>query len=178
MKQFIRPSLIVWSIGLLMPAAIVTFFTVPLITELSTSRKTIDLTRSTIATVEKQQQNIDIVSQEFSQLTEQDELLDKLFLNEDRSVEFFNSLDTLFSTNGITGQTVKIDSPQQTASKYQTLNVTITFSTKYAALIHIIRQLQSLEPLILTQSITTTERGGNFSDQSVTLNGLVLWENS
>ncbi len=176
MKQFIRPSFVVWSIGILMLVGIITFFNLSILSELSTSREQIDLTRSTIATLEKQQQNIEAVSQEFSKLTEQDERLDKQFLNEERSVEFFNSLDTLFSANGVNDQTVKID-PSQANSQYQTLNVTIAFNAPYATLIRIIRQLQSLEPMILTQSITTGRRAGSVSGESITLNGLVLWEN-
>lgn len=177
MKQFSRPSFLVSLIGVLIVVAIITFVTLPLINELSASRKQIDFTRSTIATLEKQQQNIETVSREFSRLTEQDEQLDKLFLNEERSVEFFNSLDASFSANGINGQSVKFD-PPQSVSKYQTLNVTVTFNAPYATLIRVVRELQSLEPVILVQSVAITERTGDASGVNITLNGLALWENS
>ncbi len=160
--------------GTLLLAATVIVGVLPLHSSVRSIRDDIDRDRLSIATVEKQQRNIVTVSRNFSRLQDQQRFIDRLFLREERAVDFFNRVDELFSKAGASDSVLRLDTPTQGQS-YQTVGVHITFTGTYDQTLGFLRSLSTLDQLVRVTGIQFSAGTGGRAG-TATLEGIVPWE--
>lgn len=170
-----RPRLYVSAIASLLVIIAIVFGILPLLDELQQTRQSIDATRSAIASMEKQQENIEAVSRDFAKITEDAKFVQGMFLREPDSVEFFNRIDEIFASTEISVSQVRIDEPTKKTAR-QLLGIHFTFAATFPQTLAVLRTFRSLTPLvnIETVSLDAAEQTGGIVQ--VTVDGTLPWE--
>lgn len=172
----IRPSVIITGISLASLSLGVMVGIQPQLTALNQARAEIDTTRLTIASLEKQQANLETVQREFTALQAAERSLQARYVQTKQSIDLFNTIDELFAQTRVSDGQLRLDSPSPNA-EHQLTGAHLTFSATYAELITFIRQLNTIEPLVRIQSLAIT--GADTGDQlTVTIDAAIPWRQS
>lgn len=172
MKHFSSPTILVVS-GLLIIGAVLFFLIGPLYTSIRDTHEEIETTRLSIATLQEQQRNITSVSKSFSSIQAQGDFTTSLFINEENSVDFFNSIDEIYSQSGAQESHLRIDTPAR-SPEYQVLGIHFTFFGAYDTVRKFVHQIQGSAYPIVIQSISIARAPGSDS-VSATIDGTIPW---
>lgn len=173
MKLAVSPAIAISSSTAIIVVIAVLFILRPLSAQISERRLAIDSTRALIESLAQQQRNIENVSRNFTQLTEQDAQVESAFLSERSSVDFFNNLDTLGDSAGITNFQKRLDQANQQSQ--QLIGLHLTFDSTFASTLSFLQGLAKLDVIVSVQTMTVT-RGSGTNDLTVSVDALVPWE--
>lgn len=173
MKKYLSPPVTVGLSVLVLVALIVFFGLLPLVSKTNDQRTQIDATRTLIASLGQQQRNIEAVSKNFTRLAEQDTLVGSAFLNERKSVEFFNALDALGDQAGVLEFQKRLDAPGQQAQ--QLVGLHLEFSANFESALELLNGLHQLNIFTRPNGLTIT-RGTGLQNLHVVLDAFIPWE--
>lgn len=170
----IRPPLIALVIGAALFSALVFLVIVPQIQDLSAKRDRIDQNRSRIDELQAQQRNVTTVAKDYNALLNTQKEIDAQYLDDSKSVDFFNAIDQLVNDAQGSNSQLRVDTPVK-GKAVQSLGMHISYTGSYHSMISVIRRLQGL-PVLVTLTNVSISSAGSPPGDAITIDALLPWK--
>lgn len=148
---------------------------VPELSSVSSKRQEVDSIRVSTAAVKKQLTNSAVENQNFTTLLRHKDVLNKLFLDQATTIDFFNTIDVVFEESGIRESNVRLDTPQQQAP-LQVVGVHFTFAGTIDQTIKFLKKIQSLPTFLKIDEVKTSLSDPTNNLFDVQVDALVPWQ--
>lgn len=166
--------LIVFDLMLL--GAISVLLIVPTFRNVYDKRDELDSIRTNIESLRLEQSKIGNLSTTYATLQDHQKFIEPLFLNEKRSIDFFNSLDELETGLSLDNLSYTIDTPSKKGA-LQVLGLHVSFNATFQNTVLAVQKLYASPVAVRITSISVA----NASDQhmvTVTIDGSIPWNQS
>ena len=140
----LRPMIIVYVIGISVVALLSFLIIIPEYINITSTRHNLDLIRSSLESIQRQQ-NTSNASSDFIRLSHDRDELKKLFLTTEGSISYFTDVDQVYESLNLTEVSMRLDKPIQ-GTPLQTLGVHYTFKGTYEQTIQFLKSIVAQKP--------------------------------